>query len=113
MGYKHLGIEKEMNAAAEELSKTDLQLIEESGYFDHPSVRRRESGEYVEVEVLDCKNNSWWYKNLIGFTFMCRIDFRTCSYTGNRYVKEYIGVRLTGTKEIVFRSFDPADVTII
>lgn len=114
MGYKHLGIEKEMNQALEEFNKTDLQLLEESEYFKHPHIQKRDGGEFVEVEVIDCQQDNWWYKNLIGFTFLCRIGFRSCIHTkAGRYVKEYTGVRLTNTKEIVFRSFDPADVIII
>ena len=114
MGYKHLGIEKDMQEEFSAFNQTDLQLIESSGYFANPLIKNRnDGGEFVEVEVIDCKNPQWWYDKLIGFTFLCRIDFRTCQYRKTRYVYQYIGVRLTGTKELVFRSFDPADVIII
>ena len=115
MGYRHLGIEKEMNEAVEEFNKTDLQLIEESEYFLYPGINKRDGGEYVEVEVIDCSDDRWWYKKLIGFTFFCRIDYGSFYAKGatRRFIKGFTGVKLTNNKEIVFRNFDPADVSII
>lgn len=109
--YKALGIEKEMNEEFNLLSKSELQFLMESCYFDNPNiVKRKQNEEYCEIEVIDCPNN-FWYKNLIGQKFFCKIRWR--DYGRGRFISEFLGVKLTSTKEIQFRAFSPSDVIII
>lgn len=109
---KALGIEKDMNNEFESIPKTELQTLIDSSYFQNPHIANRpEKGEYCEIEVLDCENESWWYKDLIGYRFFCEIVYGNFGY--GRYIKEFLGVKLTNNKTIVFRSFSPKDVIII
>jgi hypothetical protein len=106
--YKSLGIEKEMSLEFSNYKESDLQRLQKSDYFDNPHItKRQENAHYCMVMVIDCQHESWWYANLIGLTFFCRVK-----YTNNRIV-EYIGVKLTKNKEIIFRTIDAKDVLIV
>ena len=72
---------------------------------------RRKNQSYCEIEVISCEHESYWYKNLIGCRFFCRIIF--CDYGYGKFIKEFVGVKLSKNKEIIFRSFDPKDVIIL
>lgn len=110
--YKALGIDKEMNQFYENTRMEDLKKLNDSEYFRHPSISRRQSGqEYCTVKVIGCKNDSWWYRELDGFEFFCEIRYGY--FLGKKVVKDYVGVLLTNTKVITFRGFDPADVIIV
>lgn len=109
--YKALGIEKDMNVEFDNYNKSALQILLDSCYFDHPSITNKvKNGEYCTIEVIECENN-FWYKDLIGFQFFCRISFR--DYGHGRFISEFTGVKLSGNREIKFRGFDPKDVIII
>jgi len=111
--YKALGIGKEMEEVFNRHNKSDLVLLEESEYFNHPYIQRRKEGEsYCNVSIVSCSGKDWWYKNLIGWTFFCRIYFNTLP-NGMKYVTDYKGVKLTKNKEILFRGFAPEDVVMI
>lgn len=110
MNWKYIGIEKEINEEFSLYKKTDLSILMDSSYFNNPLIRRREPGEFVEIEVISC-NDSFWYKDLIGFTFFTRIRYK--NYGNGKFMQEFIGVKLTNTKEILFRSFPAKDVIIL
>ncbi len=110
--FKALGIEKDMDAEFKTHVDSDLKKIMDSEYFNHPSISRRHTGEnYCTIEVVSCQQKDWWYKDLIGMQFFCRIQFRI--YNGKKHIKEYVGVKLTSSKEITFRGFDPKDVIML
>lgn len=110
--YKALGIDKDMDAEIKKYPETELQRLMSSSYFDHPYITKRVSGTaYCMVKVISCKNDGWWYKNLLDLDFFCKIRFT--KYSGERFISEFVGVRLSNSKEIIFRSFDPEDVVII
>lgn len=109
---KALGIEKDMNGEFSLIPKTDLQTLIDSSYFQNPYITDRpKGGEYCRIEVLDCASESWWYKDLIGFTFFCEIRYGDYGY--GKFIKEFVGVKLTRNKKIIFRNFKPEDVIII
>ncbi len=109
--YKALGIEKEMNEEYSFWNGSDLKKLIDSEYFYLPYISKREPSEYCEITVADCQGENWWYKNLIGFNFFCKIIYMR--YADNkRFVTEFRGVKLTNTKEIIFRGFDPKDVVM-
>ena len=107
-----LGIEKEMEDEFKSYTESDLKKLMGSSFFAHPyiTMKKREQS-YCTIEVVSCQHKDWWYKNLIGMQFFCRIVFD--NYNGKKSIKEYVGVRITSAKEIVFRSFDPKDVILI
>lgn len=110
--WKYLGIEKEASEMFSEFEKTDLQLLMESSYFEHPMLtNRKKDAEYCIIEITDCQDEGWWYSKLIGFQFFVRIEWRT--FASNKVVSDFKGVRLLKNKEIVFRSIDPKDAIII
>jgi len=110
--FKRLGIDKEMTLEFNEHNETDLQKLIKSSYFENPYITNRTDGaEYAEVEVIKCRYDSWWYSNLIGFTFFCEIQYS--DYGRGRFIKDFLGVKLSKNKKIVFRHLDPEDVIII
>lgn len=109
--WARLGIEKEMTEAFGALDTKQFLLLQQSEYFLHPHITKREPAEYCEIEVWKCQSDNWWYKDLIGLTFFCEIRFDETH--GHRYIKEFIGVKLSEKKKIIFRSFAPDDVFII
>jgi hypothetical protein len=110
--FKALGIEKDMTAEFKNHADSDLKKIMDSEYFTHPHItKRREGQSYCTVEVISCDHKDWWYRDLIGMQFFCKIKFD--NYNGKKSVREYIGVKLSGSKEIIFRGFEPKDVIII
>ncbi len=110
--FKALGIEKDMDAEFKTHGDSDLKKIMDSEYFNHPYItKKREGQSYCTVEVVSCLHDNWWYKDLIGMQFFCRINFH--NQNGKKYVSEYIGVKLTNSKEIIFRGFDPKDVILL
>ncbi len=110
--FKALGIEKDMNAEFKNYAESDLKKIMDSSFFEHPYITNKRKGEsYCTIEIVSCQYENWWYKNLIGMQFFCKIRFD--NQNGKKYIKEYVGVKLTNTKEIIFRSFDPKDVIMI
>jgi len=111
--FKTLKIEKEIEQEYNVRPKQELSLLLNSCYFDYPSISKREpGGEYCTVRVIDCQNSSWWYKDLIGLEFFCRIRFGAFP-DKTKYVKGYYGVKLTTNKEITFNDFDPKDVVMV
>lgn len=112
--FKALGIEKDMNDEFTNYENpSELQVLMNSCYFENPYItNRKKDAHYCMVEVMDCKHDSWWYANLIGLKFFCRIDF-TKYNDSTTQIKDFVGVKLTKNKEIIFRNFDPADVMII
>lgn len=111
--YKALGIEKEMQEVFNGHDKTDLTILEESEYFYCPYITKRQDGEvYCNVSIISCSHKDWWYKNLIGWTFFCRISFGKYP-NGQKYIREFEGIKITKTKSIIFKGFDPKDVIII
>ena len=105
--YKALGIYNEIESEFSSWQDSDLKKLIDSEYFYLPHISKREPSEYCEIIVTGCQNKNWWYKNLIGFKFFCKIIY------SQRLVTEFKGVKLTNTKEIIFRGFDPKDVLII
>lgn len=112
--FKALGIEKDMDVEFSNYENpSELQALMNSCYFKSPYITERKTeAHYCMVEVIDCKHEAWWYANLIGLKFFCRIDFEKLNDSSTQ-IKEFIGVKLTKNKEIIFRSFNPADVIII
>ena len=110
--FKSLGIEKCMGEEFEYIPKTELRTLIDSEYFKTPHISNRMYGdEYCEIEVLECENDAWWYKNLIGHRFFCKIVYGNYGY--GKFIKEFMGVKLTHNKMIIFRSFPPQDVMIV
>ncbi len=110
--FEALGIEKDMDAEFKTHAESDLKKIMDSSYFAHPYITKKSQGEsYCTVEVVSCQYKDWWYKNLIGMQFFCRIRYSI--HNNKKYINEYIGVKLTSSKEITFRSFDPKDVIML
>lgn len=108
--YSALGIDKEMGEEFDNYNPTILQQLTDSCYFDNPhKTNRKEGASYCIIEVNDCQNDSWWYSKLIGHQFFCRINF----HYNTTNIKEFIGVKLTKNHELIFRGFDPKDVSII
>jgi hypothetical protein len=73
--YKALGIEKEMDEIFN--SEVDnINLLIQSSYYDNPYIQKRKSNEYYcSIIVVSCQSNMWWYKDLIGYSFFCRIRY--------------------------------------
>jgi hypothetical protein len=110
--FKALGIEKEMQQCFEDIDATELQKLMNSCYFDYPHITNRKKGsEYCTIMVMSCKHESWWYNDLIGLEFFCKIEYK--DYGRGRFISNFQGVKLTNTKEIWFRCFEPEDVIII
>lgn len=110
--YTALGIEKEMNEVFNSEKKDDINLLIKSSYFENPSIQKRRSdGFYCSIIVTSCQSEMWWYRDLIGYTFFCRIRYRI--QNDIFIISEFVGVKITKTKEILFRTFDPKDVIII
>jgi len=110
--YKALGIEKDMQVEFSNYNKSELVQLIDSGYFEHPCISNRKSeAEYCEIEIIDCSYSNWWYKDLFGHKFFCRIRFS--NYGRGRFISEFVGVKLTSKKEITFKTFSPSDVIII
>jgi len=107
-----LGIDKEMSKLFQEYKKEDLNLLEASEYFTCPYIQRRKENQfYCKIFVSACSHEFYWYKNLIGYTFFCRLYFGFYP-DGSKYIRECKGIRLTNKKEIIFRGFDPKDIFI-
>lgn len=107
-----LGIKKVMDSEFDLIPKSELQRLIDSEYFNQPMVTTRPNdGEYCEVEVLDCENEGWWYKDLIGYKFFCQIIYGDYGY--GRFIKEFKGVKLSNGKMVVFKSFSPKDVSVV
>lgn len=112
MNFKALGIEKEMKDEFQYFNDSNLSKIVNSTYFECPLIKRREKeADYCMIEVTSCKYDNWWYNDLIGFEFFCRIIYR--NIRGSKVIYEFLGVKINNNKEIVFKSFDPTDVCII
>jgi hypothetical protein len=111
--FKALGIEKDMTTLFNSLEASDLNLLEESSYFDHPSISARQQTSFCDIIVTDCQHKDWWYKNLIGMKFTCEINFTHCRHSNTKYISRLVGAKVTNTKIIRFRDFDPKDVSII
>lgn len=93
-------------------NKSELSQLIDSCYFDHPYIHDRyKEADYCEVEIIDCSHSDWWYRNLFGHKFFCRIVWQ--DYGKGKFISEFVGVKLTSKKEIKFRSFKPSDVIII
>ena len=91
---------------------SSLQRLMNSCYFDNPYITNRKQNEsYCMVEVVDCLHENWWYAELIGLQFFCRIIF--AKNQNGEFIKEFKGVKLTKNREIIFRDFAPSDVIII
>lgn len=91
---------------------SELSQLMNSCYFDNPYITNRKAeAEYCEIEIIDCSYSDWWYKDLFGHKFFCRI--RWDNHGRGRFISEFIGVKLTSKKEIQFRTFSPNDVIII
>jgi hypothetical protein len=112
--YKALGIEKDMQIEFSNYDNlSELQALMNSCYFEKPYItERKKEAHYCTVEVTDCKHDDWWYSKLIGLKFFCRIKFERYNDSSTN-ITEFVGVKLTKNKEIIFRHFDPADVIII
>lgn len=108
--FKTLGIDKEMAYEFNLWSKSDLSLLIECEYFYMPYISKRTTGNFCNVRVIDCHNQLWWYKKLIGFEFFCKVNIY--NYDKTNEIKEFMGVKLTDKKMITFRSFDVKDVII-
>jgi len=109
--YKALRIEKEMELEFDSKNPSELKILMDSCYFEHPLITKRDPSEYCEVLVTDCQNPTWWYNDLIGFKFFCQI--RYVSGTNKQIISDFTGVKLTKNKRIIFRGFDPKDVMIL
>lgn len=109
--FKALGIDKDMTDAFNSIDKSELQLLIESEYFNHPLITdRKKESEFCEVEVFCENKKGYWYDGLCGLTFFCQIIYRDYGY--GRFISEFKGVKLSNSKMIVFRSFNPEDVII-
>lgn len=111
--YKALGIEKEIKSEFSQWQDSDLKKLIDSEYFYLPHISKRAPSEYCNIRVIDCQNTAWWYNKLIGFEFFCKIEFFNDRFSKCKEVKRFIGIKLTNSKEIIFRDFDPKDVSII
>lgn len=109
--YKTLGIEKEIESEFNNWNDSDLKKLIDSEYFYLPYVSKREPSEYCEIMVVDCQNEKWWYNKLIGLKFFCKIIY--LEINNNKIIKEFKGVKLSNSKQIFFRCFDPKDVIIL
>jgi len=110
--FKALQIERDMIQEFSYYQASDLNLLIESSYFQNPYITKRKENEiYCNVRVVDCENEYYWYRNLIGFDFFCKIIYKNYGY--GKFISEFTAVKLTGTKEIKFRSFSAKDVSII
>ena len=110
--YKALKIEKYMQEEFSNYDNSSLKALMDSCYFEYPMITNREKeASYCTIEVIDCSYDDWWYSKLIGFQFFCKIIFG--KNRNGEFIKEFLGVKLTKNKEIVFRSFEPSDVIII
>jgi len=110
--YRALGVEKEMQNEFDSLNPSDLKMLMDSSYFEAPYITRRNADAvFCEIMVIDCQHKDWWYKNLIGFKFFCEIIYKRCER--GTYISRFVGVKLTGTKKIIFRDFDPKDVAVL
>lgn len=106
--FKSLKIENEMTEEFSNYEKSKLKKLLESSYFENPHITNKQENQiYCTIKVIDCKYENWWYYNLIGFSFFCRIIFQ------EDQIKEFKGVKISDRKEIIFRDFDPDDVIII
>lgn len=110
--FERLGVKKDIADLFNTHSSKDLQAIIDSEYFFAPYITRRDPSFYANVFVISCKHEYFWYKNLIGFEFFCEIRFRK-PLDETSGITDVVGVKLTGTQKITFRSFDPEDVIII
>lgn len=89
-----------------------LTSLLKSCYFENPSIQSlKKDAEYCQIRVIDCSYEFWWYNNLIGYDFFCRIRYN--DYGRGRFISEFVGVKLSKNKEIVFKTFKPSDVIII
>jgi len=112
--FKAIGIGKEMTELFNSLEASELNLLNESEYFICPYIDKRKEGDkYCDIVVNDCQHSDWWYSKLIGMKFFCEINFSYCHYRNLNYISRIVGVRLTNTKVIKFRCFDPKDISII
>jgi len=110
--FKALGIETEIKEEFADYKETELFKLLKSSYYDSPYItKRQQSAEYCMIEVTSCSFPDWWYNDLIGFQFFCRIVYK--DYGRGKEIVEFKGVKLTKTKEIIFRDFKPSDVMII
>lgn len=110
--YKALGIEKDMTYEYSTWNDSDLKKLIDSEYFNHPHItNRKEAKEFCNVRVIDCEHDNWWYANLIGFEFMCEVQY--VDYGRGKIVKQFKGVKLTKNKIMYFRDFSPKDVSIV
>jgi hypothetical protein len=110
--YKALGIDKEMSYEFSTWNESDLKKLEDSEYFMSPSITdRKEAKEFCHIRVTDCEHDNWWYSKLLGFEFMCEIKYG--DYGRGKFIRSFVGVKLTKNKIIYFRDFSPKDVSII
>jgi len=94
--------------------ETELKRLEKSFCYEnaYPQLRKKEC-TYGYVEIVSCQSDDWWYKDLIGMEFLCRLYFRKSHHTKYKYLSDVTAVALTKSKEIIGRSFDPKDIIII
>lgn len=110
--FKALGIEKDIIEYQSQINNNTLSNLINSSYFDHPLISKRQENQiYCNIRIINCQHDDLWYRDLIGCVLFVKIRYQNFTY--GRYISEFVGVKLTSTKEITFRSVSSKDAIII
>lgn len=91
-------------------TKDELEIIDKEMYGS-TLPKRREPGEYAFVSLASCSSDGWWYKDLVGLNFFCKLTFS--EYRGKKVLKDAMPVQLVKNTVIIGRAFHAKDVIIL
>ena len=94
--------------------ESELSRLEKSCCYENSYPQKRKPEQvYATIEVVSCQHDLWWYKDLIGMEFFCRLVFYFDRNRSIKYLKDAEVIALTNTKQITGRSFSPDDIIIL